>query len=190
MSNRLLWLLLFWSLHLGTCKISLQNDSVGADMIKLVADAIIDDDDVDIILLTTEKDIPKAIKNHHNKGTMISYDPKYFTDLSMAKIKQTVIEDNIDKIVYLLIPSFKENDNNLLQISTEIRRLDPSNPILLFINNASILRSTAINDIFNSYFILTNENHKFELFQVCMFCNEGENVVEKSNSWITEKGFR
>ena len=73
-------------------------------------------------------------------------------------------------------------------MTTMIRYLDPKNPVIGIYTWFS--RNTVHLTTYNTYVVIQSSENSYVIYEKCMFCAKGKDVVQKYNSWDTEEGFR
>ena len=93
---------------------------------------------------------------------------------------KTIREKYNTQPIYLVI---SYNLSTVSSVVEMIRKIDYSNTIIAFTHSS--------NTIFNTYFVspTVRDTKELALSEVCMFCNKGQDVIEKTNTWREQTGF-
>ena len=118
--------------------------------------------------------------------TIVQIDLKEISNDILDKLKDARVKDN-QKPVYILVA----NDSAaVISDALKIRQLDHFNPLLIFCESLSGCIDEVEDTVYNAYFIAETVSEVYAFYEVCMFCNSGEDELMLINLWTPSLGFK
>ena len=137
-----------------------------------------------VIIISTPEEVEDLTLHHHPPPPppLIYYNINNLNQTQIKRLKNNIVKDNIQPIYFVISSS----DYIALSAATVIRYFDAYGSIIMFDHN-TIKRQSFY--IYNAYLLRQQKKKGFNLFEICMFCNKGEDQIKNVNSWNFKRGF-
>ena len=164
------------------------NPSMGTE-ISLMNSLIENIKRVGVVIVATN-DVVNVINEHMTETPAAYLSITSFTADHVKSLKMIAVKENI-KLIYFIMPDTASTEPNLTSSSAAlIRSIDYSNPIFLFLGSVHyVVRDILLRlKLYNTYFI-AKEVTGLDLYLTCMFCNKGDDIIQKSYTYDPQSKF-
>ena len=142
-----------------------------------------------IICICPLDHIDTLTRLHWGHNTQILLDYNDVSEDMIRKANNIYIADNKPSLYLLILPKLHK-EQVLMDLIRTVRKVDQIGRIIImyrkYVDFTDLPRA-----VYNTYMLTPHDNFdsRFAMFEVCKYCDQGENIIEQSNSWRSNIGF-
>ena len=144
----------------------------------------------------SDADESKAFRDSADFGTVIS--STKINNETINRLKVSHLKDNIPNFFIMPVQN-ASTEESLVSLMRKVQEVDYTAKLAVIYNfNIDVVKKFEDKKIYNVYFFIPagqdekikDEFASYRMFEVCRFCNDGQDKINQINSWSTSKGFR
>ena len=166
--------------------------------VQLITDIINGNKDENVIIIGHLDDLMDLSRLTSGMGNIIILQVAAITNRMTENLKALRINDNKSSF-YIILPDIKNTDESVNELISNIRSINAEDKIaVVYDDPVDVKELYEDKNIYNIYLFIPNSPYMvkedddalYKMFQICMFCNEGEDIIQLSNTWKVNSGFR